>query len=257
MNLTLILSLVLALSHPTSGALTQHDLSTVGAAPAPGAALPLSLSFRNEAGAPVTLQEAMGGRPTLLVFADYTCKYLCGPGLVLTAMALDHTTLKPGRDYSFVVVGINPRDGPAQARAMRAARLHPGAGAAAQLLSDGPADRAAAALGYRYLYDPAQDQYAHDTSVYVLRRTGEVGALLPQFALTSAALSRAIAAARAPDPPAAAWPAPLRFICYCLQPLTGAFDDPVVLALRIGGVGFVAAAAAAGFIWLRARERRA
>lgn len=249
------LALILLLAAtPPQGGLTQHDLASVGAAPAAGARAPLSLAFVDEQGARLTLGQAIGGRPTALVFADYTCTYLCGPGLVLTAAALDATALKPDRDYSFVVVGINPRDGPAQARAMRAQRLKPGAGAAAKLLSEGRADLAAAALGYRYLYDARLGQYAHDTSVYILAPDGRVAKVLPQFDLTPAALTKALR--HAADPPAGPLAAPLRIICYCLQPLVGAYDQPAVLALRAGGLAFLLALAGAGFFFLRRRERR-
>ena len=248
------LMLLLHFGSPAQGGLTQHDLSTVVAAPPPGAAAPLGTTFVNDQGAHLTLGAAMGGRPTVLVFADYTCTYLCGPGLVLAAAALDRTGLKPDRDYSFVVVGINPRDGPAQARAMRAQRLGPGAGAAAQLLSEGRADRVAAALGYRYVYDARLGQYAHETTIYVLAPNGRVARMLPQFALTSASLSQALL--HADQPPTRPLPAPLRFICYCLQPLTGAYDKPATLALRAGGVGFLAAAGLAGLALRRRRGRR-
>jgi protein SCO1/2 len=237
-------------------ALTQHDLDSVSAAPPPGARAPLSLVFDDQGGKPLNLGEAMSNKPTVLVFADYTCRYLCGPALVLTAAALDKTGLKAGRDYSFVVVGIDPRDGPSQARAMQASRLRSStAGGAAHLLSDGPTPIAAAALGYHYVYDARLGQYAHDTSIYILSADGQVRRLLPEFALTPTALAAAIEQAGRPPSPAPL-PAPLRFICYCLQPLTGAYDQPAVLALRVGGVGMLVALGLGVFTLRRRRERR-
>ncbi|HEX3889085.1 hypothetical protein [Phenylobacterium sp.] len=237
-------------------ALTQNDLDNVSAAPRPGARAPLNLRFTDQRGQPLTLGQAMSNKPTVLVFADYTCRYLCGPALVLTAAALDKTPLQPGRDYSFVVVGIDPKDGPVQARAMQISRLgFAGAGGAVRLLSNGPAPIAAAALGYRYLYDARLGQYAHDTSIYILAADGTVRRLLPEFGLTPAALTGAIEQARAP-PTAAPLSAPLRFICYCLQPLIGAYDKPTVLALRAGGVGVVVALGLGMFALGRRRERR-
>jgi protein SCO1/2 len=238
-------------------ALTQNDLDNVSAAPRPGAKAPLNLRFTDQRGEPLTLGQAVSNRPTVLVFADYTCRYLCGPALVLTAAALDKTPLKPDRDYSFVVVGINPRDGPGQARAMQASELRSsGAGAAARLLSNGPTPVAAAALGYRYLYDARLDQYAHDTSIYILGADGSVRRLLPEFALTPAALTSALEQARSPPSVAPPLSAPLRFICYCLQPLVGAYDQPAVLALRLGGVATLGILGFGVFALRRRRERR-
>jgi protein SCO1/2 len=258
---TLTAALALAIIHlggcAPRTAFTKGDLDTVSAAPRPGAKAPLDLPFTDQTGKPVTLGEALAHRPTVLVFADYTCRYLCGPALVLTAAALDKTTLRPDRDYSFVVVGINPADGPDQARAMRASRLRSsGAGAAARLLSNGPTRVAAAALGYRYLYDTRLGQYAHDTSIYILGADGSVRRLLPEFALTPAALTSAIEQARNPLPVAPPISAPLRFICYCLQPLIGAYDQPTVLALRLGGVATLGVLGFGVFSLRRRRERR-
>ncbi|HUZ12620.1 MAG TPA: hypothetical protein VMU93_07230 [Caulobacteraceae bacterium] len=253
MKAIVLLMLLFAWPGVKSG-LTQHELASVGAAPPANARAPLSLAFVDAAGARRTLGQAMAGRPTVLVFADYTCRYLCGPGLVLTAAALDATRLAPGRDYSFVVIGINPRDGPAQARAMRAARLRPGAGAAAQLLSGGAGAVLAAALGYHYLYDAQLGQYAHDTAVYILAPDGRVSRILPQFALTGAGIAGALE--HAATRPAGLLTTPLRIICYCLQPLTGAFDAPAVFALRTACLGFLVAAGAAFLMLRRARERR-
>ncbi|HEX4181823.1 MAG TPA: hypothetical protein VHY34_01035, partial [Caulobacteraceae bacterium] len=215
----------------------------------------LDLVFANEQGQALTLGKAVAHRPTVLVFADYTCTYLCGPALVLTAAALDQTRLRPGRDYSFVVLGFNPRDGPSTARVMRSRRLAPtGAGGAVQLLSDGPTDRAAAALGYRYVYDAQHGQYAHDAAIYVLAPDGSVRSLLPEIALTPAALTQAIDQAKGSPQPVLS--EPLRLICYCLQPLTGAYDGPAVLALRAGGVAMLAALGLGALALHRRREQR-
>ena len=58
----------------------------------------------------MTLGDAIGGRPTLLLPADFTCKQICGPALSVAAGALSQTGLQAGRDYSLVVVGIDAKD---------------------------------------------------------------------------------------------------------------------------------------------------
>ena len=60
-----------------------------------------------------------------MIFADYTCRTLCGPIVEFTAAGLAKTGLRPGIDYRLVVIGINPRDGIDTARAMRANTLMP------------------------------------------------------------------------------------------------------------------------------------
>jgi hypothetical protein len=78
--------------------------------------------------------------------------------------------------------------------------------------------------------------------------------LPPEFGLTSTALTDTIEQASTP-PTAAPLSAPLRFICYCLQPLIGAYDKPTVLALRAGGLGVVVALGLGMFVLGRRRER--
>ena len=52
--------------------------------------------------------------PTVLLFADYSCRHICGPGITLTAGALHDAGLTPGRDYRMIVIGLD-QDGPALA----------------------------------------------------------------------------------------------------------------------------------------------
>ena len=70
-----------------------------------------------------TLGDALGGRPSVLIFADYTCRTLCGPILEFAVNGLEHSGLKPGTDYRLVVIGLDPKDGLAEARSMRSAHL--------------------------------------------------------------------------------------------------------------------------------------
>ena len=45
------------------------------------------------------------------VFADYTCRTLCGPIVEFAAAGLAKTGLRPGVDYRLLVIGLDPRDG--------------------------------------------------------------------------------------------------------------------------------------------------
>jgi protein SCO1 len=64
----------------------------------------------------------MAGRPTILIFADYTCATLCGPILSFVENALATSQLA-SHDYRPVVLGIDPKDGPREAAAMRRERI--------------------------------------------------------------------------------------------------------------------------------------
>lgn len=209
-------------------ALTAHELSTVGARPRIGARLPLDTAFRDDAGRPTTLGRALGGEPAVLVFADYRCRSLCGPGLVLTALALDQTGLRPGRDYRFVVVGLDAADPPQLAASLRRARLQSPAGRAAILLGGGRADRVADAAGYRYLFDPALGQYAHDTVVFALDPQGRVRTGLSEFTLESSSLRAALTG----TPTAGSMFEQVRQVCHGIAADVGKWNAPVSDGLR-------------------------
>ena len=104
---------------------TSAQLAAISASPPPHAALPLALSLKMRTAAPRRSANAIDGVPAVVIFADYTCRTLCGPIVEFTAAGLAKTGLRPGVDYRLVVIGINPRDGIDTARAMRAAHIDP------------------------------------------------------------------------------------------------------------------------------------
>jgi protein SCO1 len=239
-----LLPFVLLAAGPAPAALSPAELAQVGSTPPEAARLP-ALSFIDQRGAPYTL--APGDLPTVLLFADYSCRHICGPGITLTAGALHDAGLVPARDYRMIVIGMD-QDGPALARKLVAERLHglPREAAAMTLLTGGKATvtRAETALGYHAVYDAQADQFAHDAAIYVFAPGGALSALLPETASTSAQLSAAIAgaqrdAAYVPPPPRDAGSGLLgriSAICYGLASAHGVYARPIVWGLRAGGV---------------------
>lgn len=258
MRLLLVLTAALVLATPVKAELPPAILDGVGADPAPDARLDTSRLFTDQHGRRMTLEEAIAGRPTLLVFADYTCGHLCGPALVIAAAGLDSSDLQADEDYSFVAIGMDPRDGPEDAQAMARERFAAGSGAgrSARLLSGDAAALGAAArdLGYRFAYDPAVDQFAHPAVAYVLTPDGRVSALLSELELTGDSLGPALIAAR--HAPSRSVGEILRALCYGFDPRHGAFNRPVRLALTVGGSATILALGLTLLAFWR-RERRA
>ena len=100
------LLIVLASAAPAAAGFTSAQLKNIVAAPPPNAALPLDLGFVDETGAPLTLADAVGRVPAVVIFADYTCRTLCGPILEFAAAGLAKTGLRPAADYRLGVVGL-------------------------------------------------------------------------------------------------------------------------------------------------------
>jgi len=257
-----LLLLALAAALPAHAALTPAELAEVGTRPPSDAHLPIGLSFVDQHGAPYTLEAAP--IPTVLLFADYTCRHICGPGMTLTAGALHDAGEKPGRDYRMVVIGLD-QDGPAKARALAAERLGalPAEAKAITLLTGSPETvaRAERALGYHAVYDAVNDQFAHDASILVFAPDGRLSDLLPETATTPPQLAKAIAEAKAgkayAPPPPKADPGiigQITAICYGFAAAHGVYGPTIVLGLRIGGV--LLCLALAGWIIRNVRRRR-
>ncbi|TPG53170.1 SCO family protein [Roseomonas nepalensis] len=234
-RLALAFALVAALAAPARAALTEAQLAAVGLFPPPGAALPRDLALVDETGRAVTGAALRSGRPAVLVLADYTCRTLCGTALGLAAAALERTGLAAGTDYDLLVLGIDPRDGPAEALAMKAARLgaSPLAARARFLSGDAAAlDAAQAALGYRAALDAAADEYAHPLGAFVLTGEGAVSRVLDGLALSPEELRLALAEAAGGR--VGRFVERLRLLCYGLDPARGVYNGLVKQALAAG-----------------------
>ena len=247
--LLLVLLVTLSSAAPAFAALSARDLAQAVARPPASARLPAGLAFTDQAGRPTTLGRVADGRPLVLLFADYTCRHICGPGAAMTAAALHGSGLVAGRDYALAIVGLDPHDGLDKARAFAAHLTNPDVARAARLLVGSPASVAAAtrALGYGTAYDADTDQFAHDASVYVFARDGRLVTLLPELALRPDAVKAAIGGAS----PAPSLGERIAHLCYGLNAESGRYGRPIALALQT--LAALTVAAAALFVWRRRR----
>jgi protein SCO1/2 len=240
--------LALLVAAPAMAALTDDDLAKAVARPPAGAVLPASLRFTDVDGRRETLGAVADGRPLVLVFADYTCRHVCAPGLALTGYALARSGLRPDVDYRIAVIGLDPHDGAAQARAMAAKMLTDPAVARAThlLLGDPLAPPAAAkALGYGYVYDAGNDQFAHDAAVYVFAADGRLRTILPELGLMPAKVKEALLGTATPP----SFLERVAHLCYGFATAHGRFARPVALAMQ--ALSILLLLALGTFLWRR------
>src|SRR4051812_45276855 len=110
----LVLLLASLVTHP---ALAFDPAAQTGIDARLGAVLPVDRSFRDETGAEVTLRTLAPGKPMLLAPVVHNCPNLCGVTLAGLLAAIDKQDLVPGRDFSIVAFGIDPREAPQDAAA--------------------------------------------------------------------------------------------------------------------------------------------
>jgi protein SCO1/2 len=148
------------------------------------ARLPLSLSFRDEHGKTVALGDYFKDKPVVLTLVYYRCPMLCNQVLSGLLKSSQAVPLEMGKDYEVLSVSIDPKETPDMAGAKKkqyTARYHrEGAEQGWHFLTGSEAHIAqlASAVGYRYQYDAASDQFAHGSGIIVLTPDGRVSRYL-------------------------------------------------------------------------------
>jgi protein SCO1 len=237
---------------------TAAQLAEISAGPPADARLPLQLDFYDDTGQTTTIASALAGRPAVVVFADYTCRTLCGPILEFTASGLAKTGLEPGADYRLVVIGINPRDGFDTAQAMRAAHIglgNPIDRGTVFLTGDEPAIRVVTtAVGLHYAYDAEHDQYAHPAAAFVVNAAGRVRRLLSPLALDGADLRLALVDAG--DGAVGGLADQIHLLCYGYDPVKGIYTERITTLLSYAAGACVLILAAGIFAMIMRNRRR-
>ena len=236
-RLTAVLFIGFATPCPVHAELIGSQLSKVEAAPEPNAPLPLELKLENETGEIQSLQRWLGGKPTIWVLADYTCQTLCGPIVSIVSDALKQTGLKPGRDFRFVVLGLDPKDSASDARAMKDAQVGTNGDlpASTYFLRGRTADVAAlaTAFGFRSVYDGERDQYAHPAAAFVVTPVGRVARAFPALGPDAANLRLALVDASLGR--IGSVTDHIRLMCYGFDPASGTYTAMVGRLLTSAG----------------------
>lgn len=245
-----LLLLALTLAAPGQAALSEKDLAQAVARPPAGAWLP-DLVFTDLSGRRASVRAFAQGRPVVLIFADFTCRNICSPGLTITAARLRETGLRPGRDYRLAVIGIDPRDTLADAQHFAGAiAANPVGRVTSFLRGDAATVRAAThALGYGYVYDARNDQFAHDASIYVFDARGRLVTLLPEIGLLAPPLKAALTPSASVQ--GSNWMTQVAHVCYGFATAHGRFARPIVLGLQ--GLSALLLAFVGVLLWQRRR----
>ena len=237
--------------------LAQAALDNIAVEPKPGAALPLELRFLDESMQPRTFGDALAGKPAIVVFADYTCRTLCGPVLTFVASGLERSGLVAGIDYGLIVIGLDPNDDFESARDMKATRIGSGtplAAATVVLTGEQAAINAAtAALGYRYAYDAEHDQFAHPAAAFAVSSAGRVTRVLSGLGLDGADLRLALV--EAGEGHVGSLGDRLRLFCYGFDPVRGIYTEKITLWLELAAI-FTLLSMAVAIVVMNAKSRR-
>jgi protein SCO1/2 len=171
-------------------------------------------------------------RPTVLVFADYKCRILCGPVISFVASALEQSGLRAGDQFQLLVIGLDPKTSAADAAGMRSRHIDAGSplfGASNFVMADQSTLQVLTeALGYRYRYDTDDDTFIHPAAAYVLTGDGLVARVLTGLGLTGADMRLALVEASSGK--IGTVRDQIRLLCSAFDPVHGTYN---LLVMRL------------------------
>lgn len=221
--------------------------------------VPLDIPFTDEDGRDVTLDAYFGQRPVVLALVYYECPMLCTQVLNGLFSSMEPVKIDAGRDFDVVVVSFDPGETPAMAKAKKTGYVkhyqRPTAEAGIHFLTGRQAaiDRLADAVGFRYVYDEAIDQYAHPAAVTVLTADGRVSKYL--YGVEFAPLDFRFAVTSAGEGQIGTLVDQALLYCFHYDPATGKYSLAIMTFVRIGAVLTMVGLGAFVFVHLR-RDRR-
>lgn len=202
------------------------------------AQLDLDLTFTTSEGQPVKLRDLMNDKPALLAFVYYECPQLCQAELSGLEVVVKAMKFKPGQDYNIITVSIDPGETPETAAAKK--QLHvervnrEGTGDGWHFLvgNESSIEQLASAAGFRYIYDPATDMYAHAAGIMSVTPDGRISRYFygieyikrdVEWGLTEASEGRIGTIVDK-----------VVLLCFQYDPTAGAYGIYVIGALRVG-----------------------
>jgi len=221
--------------------------------------VPLDLVFKDEAGREVRLGDYIHDKPVILVLAYFRCPMLCSEVLNGLVRGMLDLPFEVGKDFEVLTVSFDPSETPEMATAKKHTYVQrygrPG-GAAGWHFLTGKEDaikKLTAAVGFRYTYDAAHEQFAHASGIMILTPGGKIARYIfdVQFPPRDLRLALVEASANRIGSPADQ----ILLFCFHYDPVEGKYGPAILNLLRLGGVLTLGAI---GIFWicLWRRERR-
>jgi len=224
--------------------------------------VPLDLTFRDETGASVRLDhyfDKNSHKPVVLTLVYYECPMLCTQVLNGLTRSLKPLGLKPGDDFEILTLSINHREGPELAARKKARYIEdlgrPEAAKGWHFLTGDEASIAklADAVGFRFMWDPEIQQYAHAGGLVVLTPEGRISRYFFDVEFPSRDLRLGLVEASREE--IGSLTDRVLLLCYHYDPTTGKYGIAITTFIRLFGFLTVAAIGTYMFVMLR-RERR-
>ncbi len=214
-----------------------------------GAQVPHDLVLRDEQGQRVRVGDLLGSKPVILALAYFECETLCPlvrHGLVEAVRPL---AFAAGDEFDVIMVSIDPAETAEVAlRAKTETVAQYGRGARGWHFLTGEhaaVDTLADAIGFRFAYDAARDEYAHPSGVVLLTPEGKIARYFfgIEFDPQDLRLGLVETAQERIGTPIDR----LLLLCYHYDPVMGKYSLAIMKLLR--GAGVLTVALMALMIW--------
>ena len=224
-----------------------------------GDRVPLDLMFVDENGRDVRLGDLFRDRPVVLALVYYECPMLCTQVLSGLDGSLTALSFSAGQEFDLLVVSFDPGETPAMAADRRKNFINRyrrvGSEGGIRFLTGRQESIAklADAVGFRYAYDEALDQYAHPAAITLLTGDGRVSRYL--YGIEFAPKDLRLGLVEASEGRVGTAVDTLLLYCYHYDPESGKYGMAIMNLIRLAGVLTVVCLAAFIVVSLR-RERR-
>ena len=205
--------------------------------------LPLDLVFKDENGADVKLGDYFGKKPVVLSLVYYQCPMLCNQVLNGMVSAFKVMNFKAGQEFDVVTVSFDPRETATLAAAKKntyvnylPADRRVGAAIGWHFLTGDEASikRLTEAVGFRYHWDDATNQFAHASAIYVATQDGQLARYM--YGFVYAPLDLRLGLIEAADIKIGSPVDQLLLYCYHYDPATGKYGARIMRVMQVGGV---------------------
>lgn len=227
---------------PTNAEALPTQLEGADIQPNLGAQLPVDTQLIDQDGRAVRLSDYLSdGKPTLLVFAYYSCPMLCTLVLNGLTQGLKALPWTAGRDFRVLTVSIDPRDTPQVAHDKRLNYLRTYGREVEErgweFLTGTPeqVSRLASTAGFHYRWDESQQQYAHAAGVFFLTPEGKLSRVL--YGVSFDPQDIRLALSDASGGKVSTLTERILLFCFHYEPSVGKYVLAAKKTMRIAGIG--------------------
>jgi protein SCO1 len=221
--------------------------------------VPLDLEFTDESGRKVRLRDYFTDKPVLLTLVYYDCPQLCNQVLNGATGALKTLPMLAGREFIWLTVSFDHREQPELAAAkkdvylQRLGKKEAAAGWHFLTGSEQAIRELTRAVGFRFLWDPNKQQYAHASGIIVLTPEGKVARYF--YGIEYAPRDLRLAFVDASQGRIGSLADQIIMYCYRYDPETGTYGLVLMRILRIFA-GLTLATLLALFFFLRWKTKQ-